>query len=238
MKMIAIIAALALACEIAASSLGGQTVPSGIAPMGRIGMVTRLLPDGYTQVEYLQSSGTQYIDTGVANTSSTDWSVDFLLPTYASHRYVFGMIDEVVLKGSYNGLISGGSSVVNTYRAGYNATLTDNLAGILTNRCTISRIGNLLKYNGTTTTTFTSGTWSSEYTLALFAVRTRESNIFVKSEARKFGVKIWVSSVLVRDYVPARRGTDNVLGMYDLVNGTFETNDGTGSFSAGPDVAQ
>jgi hypothetical protein len=131
---------------------------------------TARLPAEYQEVQYLESSGTQYIDTGVANTSSTDWAVDFLLPTYSAHSYIFGMIDEVVLHGIYNGLISGTTTEINNYRAGYNATLTGNVAGILTNRCTISRIGNLLKYNGATTQTFTAGTWSSDYTLTMFAV--------------------------------------------------------------------
>ena len=36
--------------------------------------------------------------------------------------------------------------------------------------------------------------------------------------------------------IPAQRDSDGVLGMYDTVNNVFYTNDGNGSFVAGPDV--
>ena len=35
------------------------------------------LPDGYTAVEYIQSSGTQYIDTGRKLTQDSDITIDF-----------------------------------------------------------------------------------------------------------------------------------------------------------------
>ena len=43
--------------------------------------------------------------------------------------------------------------------------------------------------------------------------------------------KLYVNNTLVFDMVPARRNTDDVLGMYDIVTGQFFTNVGTGSFS-------
>ena len=36
--------------------------------------------------------------------------------------------------------------------------------------------------------------------------------------------------------VPAKRNSDNAIGMYDKVSGTFFTNAGTGTFVAGPTV--
>lgn len=41
---------------------------------------------------------------------------------------------------------------------------------------------------------------------------------------------------LVRNFIPARRDSDGVLGMYDTVTNTFFTNSGTGNFIAGPMV--
>ena len=38
------------------------------------------------------------------------------------------------------------------------------------------------------------------------------------------------------DLVPARHDSDGVLGMYDVVNGTFLTNAGLGAFIAGPAI--
>lgn len=45
--------------------------------------------------------------------------------------------------------------------------------------------------------------------------------------------RIWKAGVLVRDFMPAIRNSDNVVGMYDTVSGTFFENQGTGVFVAG-----
>ena len=44
------------------------------------------------------------------------------------------------------------------------------------------------------------------------------------------------AGVLVRNFIPAKRNSDNVLGLYDLVNNVFYTNAGSGTFIAGPEV--
>jgi hypothetical protein len=51
---------------------------------------------------------------------------------------------------------------------------------------------------------------------------------------RLYYFKMYNNNVLVRDFVPVIRITDNVVGLYDLVNGTFYMNQGTGAFIPGP----
>ena len=46
-------------------------MPIGFAPAFKVGGVK------YTPVEYISSTGTQYIDTGVAATGNTGFTVDF-----------------------------------------------------------------------------------------------------------------------------------------------------------------
>ena len=43
---------------------------------------------------------------------------------------------------------------------------------------------------------------------------------------------------LVRNLIPCYRNSDNVVGLYDIVNNVFYTNDGTGDFIAGPVVSE
>ena len=50
-----------------------------------------------------------------------------------------------------------------------------------------------------------------------------------------YGVELFEDSVLVRKLIPAKRKSDNVLGMYDMVTEKFFTNAGTGTFTAGPE---
>lgn len=45
--------------------------------------------------------------------------------------------------------------------------------------------------------------------------------------------KMYENSTLIFDFVPARRMSDNAIGMYDLVSGRFFGNDGTDDFVAG-----
>jgi hypothetical protein len=42
---------------------------------------------------------------------------------------------------------------------------------------------------------------------------------------------------LMRDFIPARRKSDNVLGLYDIITNTFYINSGTGTFVAGPNLS-
>lgn len=47
--------------------------------------------------------------------------------------------------------------------------------------------------------------------------------------------KIYDNGTLIRNFIPAKRNSDNVLGLYDIVNSKFYTNAGTGTFIAGPE---
>lgn len=56
------------------------------------------------------------------------------------------------------------------------------------------------------------------------------------SNVHIYYAKIWQNGVLIRHFIPAQRVGDSVLGLYDDVNGTFYTNDGTGNFIGGDPV--
>ena len=78
--------------------------------------------------------------------------------------------------------------------------------------------------------TYPSGVTSTMY---LFAGN-NNNNTDWKFIGRVYYLQITNNSSLVRNMIPVRRNTDNVLGMYDLVSRTFFTNSGTGTFVAGP----
>lgn len=44
-------------------------------------------------------------------------------------------------------------------------------------------------------------------------------------------------NTLIRDFIPARRKSDSVLGLYDAMSGNFYANSGTGTFIAGPTLS-
>ena len=58
---------------------------------------------------------------------------------------------------------------------------------------------------------------------------------FVK--AKLYSSQIYDNNNLVRNFIPCKRKSDNKPGLYDLVEGKFYTNQGSGEdFIAGPDV--
>ena len=90
---------------------------------------------------------------------------------------------------------------------------------------------------------------SSERSFLLFARDYNGSiNSFCPSTIKVFSNKIWINNNLIRDYIPCYSITTvinadgikvpaNTKGMYDLVEGKFYTNQGSGEdFIAGPEV--
>ena len=51
-----------------------------------------------------------------------------------------------------------------------------------------------------------------------------------------YSAQIKQGNTILHNYVPCYRKTDNVIGVYDTVTGTFYTNDGTGTFGKGNDA--
>lgn len=50
------------------------------------------------------------------------------------------------------------------------------------------------------------------------------------------GFKIYENNVLVKDFIPCYRKSDNEIGMYDTIGKQFYTNQGTGTFTKGGDI--
>ena len=51
-----------------------------------------------------------------------------------------------------------------------------------------------------------------------------------------YRLKLYENDVLVREYVPCYRVSDNKIGLYELVNNVFYPNNGTGTFNKGNDI--
>jgi hypothetical protein len=57
-----------------------------------------------------------------------------------------------------------------------------------------------------------------------------------KGSCKIYSCALYNSDVLVRNFIPVKRKSDNVLGLFDSVNKVFYTNAGSGTFGAGPSV--
>ena len=185
------------------------------------------LPAGYTELEYIESTGTQYIDTGIM-LDSTDKIEVVAMATDAEQNkstYFFGAYD------SANGF---GLNFYNPSMAYY--PVWKNVAAVATS--TLFVLNTLYTFemssagvyaNGTQIATV-SGTFTGTKNAYLFWANATLAKSLI---GRIYSAKIWKAGTLTRDLVPAKNAS-GVIGMYDTVSGQFFTNAGTGEFIAGP----
>ena len=182
---------------------------------------TYQLPDGYTQVEYIQSSGTQYIDTGYIFNANDNIKIK-VMPLEANvdktifGEYSSGKVCELgYLSNAFRGNVGSGGptySINNIYE--------------------IELINGRWSYNGTAFGSIYNNT--AEITCYLFA--RNYGNDLKRSVTRFYDLKIIRNNNIIHHFIPCYRNSDNVIGIYDIINNKFKTNIGTGTFTKGNDA--
>ncbi len=197
-----------------------------------------LLPKEYTQVDYIESSGTQYIDTGILPSENIGFEIDFTphndmnrttaktifgsRTTWKSNGYQLTTYTEGSLNGGH--FLFGTNDTASLIR--HSAYMQKDV------RCQISFLNGIFKSaNGNETNI--QGTFSNvNKNIYLFGCIER-TNPFELSTTTLYRLKFYDIGNLIRDFIPCYRNSDNEVGLYDLVNDVFYTNQGTGNFIAG-----
>lgn len=185
------------------------------------------LPEGYTQLEYIQSGGTQYIDTRFKPNQNTRLVADFEVLSWPSSQFLGARIGPS--NAAFNILVANATSG----RDDWNTSAISFTSGNA--RWKIDKNKNITTINGSVTTHAT-GTFNCPVPIYLFAVNNNGSLMATKcAKAKCYSCQIYDNSNLIRDFVPCIEPAGAV-GLYDLVDGKFYGNAGTGSFTAGPVV--
>lgn len=188
-----------------------------------------ILPSEYQQVEYIESTGSAYIDTGIIPNTNTKIDIQFETIQRGNFGIIFGG-EETYKDNSFHLYNSSGvfdigfGSIATAFRTSidYNSNI----------KYTLIMDKNGFDVNGATGT-FPEPTISTTYSIYLFAVH-RETNVLENNaQKRIYYCKLYNNGTLVRDMIPCYRVSDNVIGMYDLVSNTFFTNAGSGTFTKG-----
>lgn len=187
------------------------------------------LPSGYTKLEYIESTGTQYIDTGVVPTISTRFEVDFRPTKQGQDDGVIGVVDPNAC------IVYTASTVYGSFKQGTGASATVNAT--VTDRHKASIANGAFVLDGTTHSFSTISSFSTAQKVLMFALAYTgvSGGVYGKSSCRMYAAKIYSGSALVRDYIPCKN-TSGVVGMWDDVNSQFYTNAGTGAFTAGSEI--
>ena len=187
------------------------------------------LPSGYTELEYIQSSGTQYIDTGFKPNQDTRVVTKFdMLQTDTAWRKLWGSGS-----GSYNldfALWNDGTTKLQSYYG----TKTNNAVPITGMSLDVDANKNIWKYSGETIT-FDKNNFTCAYSMYIFNVNKDDNPAYLPGMMKLYLFKIYNNDVLVRDFIPCKNPSGTV-GLYDSVNNQFYQNAGTGTFIAGPEI--
>ena len=201
---------------------------------------------GYERIEYLQSSGSQVIDTGYLHNKDTKVliRVEFTKVTGYSNGYcVFYGARSSDRKTQLGGWLHNGkfmeacddsasdTSLAATVGTIYDAELAKTGSYGVLNLAT-GVYTTLGSGNGYATSPIQNGTPQTD---SIFAIH-QDGGTAWWCNMKCYSCKVWEGTTLVRDFVPVRRKSDGVLGLLDLAHGNFYTNAGSGSFSAGETI--
>ena len=197
-----------------------------------------LLPPEYQQVEYLESSGNECIDTGINATTTLVTSIDFAVTaqtSYANLAFIFGAYipsTGTIPKTAYSAALASSTSIrVPNSNLFNNVTVPAMAAGVKHN---LSYKFGSIKFDGTQKATY-SGTASTPAHIYLFR-RNYNNTVDLGIAIRIYSVTIEDTSNRYGEFIPCYRKADNKPGMYDIVTQTFYTNAGTGEFTVGNNV--
>lgn len=188
---------------------------------------------GYDVLEYIESTGTQYVDTGYV-TTSTDYTYELdMAPTKIGSFY------------SYMGFMASGTTpragiheYSNVFMLGANATTSSSTVPVVNERLVLkghfkSGAQKLYKNDVLIASNSTSFNHSAN-TLSTHIFGRNYSSGRNLASIKLYNAKIYEGSTLVHHYIPARRQSDNALGLYDILTDTFCANSGSGTFIGGP----
>jgi len=175
------------------------------------------LPSAYQEVEYLESSWTQFIETDVNNlTAPFKVEVKYMKQntgtsdqTLVGQRQLWKFVN--IYNNYYENLWSNSASWTASWDNNIHTIITDSSAW--------------LYKDWTLLVSGTSWNRSSSYNALIFAFsEDSAANAKWLFKGRIYEVKITNNGVLYRHYIPCYRKSDNVIWMYELVAGTFKTN--------------
>ena len=193
----------------------------------------RTLPYEYQKVEYIESTGTQYIDTGVTGKTGYITKAKLMLTEIPNDGCIIGSRTSGVRiypMHFYPGNYGYGYGVFwNSEKKG-SANTVLNVHSILLASHQELIINNVRIYTSSDSATYDTG-----YNMTIFGLN-YNGTVQYFSKCKLYSMKLYEGSIIVRDFIPCYRKSDGEIGLYDLVNNVFYTNQGTGTFLKGENV--
>lgn len=179
------------------------------------------------ELEYIESTGTQYIDTGIkaSKTLKVEADIDvslasgwvMILGDYTSGSYFAWWRQNTTIHAYYGSKNKTLAEL--TGKRKYISNNTNNIWSIDTSQITVTPNSSDFSKNGNN--------------LYLFSVN--NGGNYNKASMKLYSCKIYDNGTLVRNFIPVKT-TTNIYGLWDKINKVFYKNAGTGTFTGGPAV--
>ena len=205
--------------------------------------VVKTLPNEYQPIEYVETTGNQFMDTGLilSNLSQIEIVVKPFAATTNDWQCLFGAAAgnstsitndfSIYMHRSY----SSNTPYIDTHYGTYDGYVPfvydpDTIYTIRT-RYNITYLDGVAKYS------ITPSTFSTPYTAYIGRLHKSSGGWGTfKGTGKFYSVKIWESRTLVGYFIPCKRISDDEPGMYDLMSNTFCPNIGTDVLGVGPNI--
>ncbi len=190
-----------------------------------------ILPSAYQEVDYIQSSGTQYIDTGMKLTEKSGVELKISDLTFGS-RKIFGSRTSAT-SNNFSVISTASSIVCDFYNYSVNR-LTVNTP--ITDPITISMNNQKLTLNTDEQVVSSYNSFTTPGNAYIFNGAGSFPAGYSNASMRLYYCRLYDNGVLKKNLIPCYRKSDNVVGLYDIVNNEFIQNAGTGVFTYGSEI--
>ena len=189
---------------------------------------TKILPDGYTALEYVTADGNQYINTGIAETEIISAEYDFSLNAdsrYGTGNHILSSANVFMpfLRSTYTESDHARNLMVcnRGQSAGTETAFQWSLNRRYAFKAFMGGTNNIVIDNAQVATIPVGNNLSAENSLYLFAYGGRLTNGTYRFNGNLYSMRIYNSSgTLIHRYLPCLN-SNNVAGLYDTVSQTF-----------------
>ena len=189
------------------------------------------------EIEYLGSDGDQYLDSGITTDNTIECEIDMMVTSVYGSQGVFSARNYPNASSGRDkfslSIWSNGSKLALNdinYDSGWKGSISLNTRFVTSIKQRGLYMNDTLLASSGSTSTF-----SFDVTIGILRchVLNDEWDTRKGNGIRIYGCKIWKDGSLVRNFKPVRVGQVGYL--YDKVGGQLFGNEGTGSFTLGPD---
>ena len=216
--------------------------PAFLPPKSRNGKLlleifNKRLPDEFQRCEWIESDGDQYINSGIIGTQDFGFEIEFI-PYNAMSQSGYGTMfasryastNDELLFTTYTASGTGFKGTIGYGTKRHNAHLTRN-------EINVASVKNKIYYapDGSETDLSEGGEFETPEPITIFALNQRGTiSQYGRMRLKKY--RTFNVRKRTRSFITVYRKADVEIGLYDTVGKRFYPNEGTGSFTKGPDV--